>query len=156
MSKLRPLLWILAAVVVSIVMMHLLFIRKYSVRNSAIHIIQSLKVNVHKEVNDIDPHGNTLNSHLKVEDVLPEVKQGAKTQTLPVNGDSNSKGKTEEKPQMPSESPKNEGEKLDSNKEGPVTKATNGVGEVHSASAANKELCNKKDQLGKVLLIALF
>jgi len=147
MSKLRPLLWIFAAVIVSIVMMHILFIRKYSVRASAIHIIQSLKVNVHKETSDIDPHGNTLNGHLKVEDVLPEVKQEAKAQTLSVSSDSSSKGKAEEKPQMATEPPKNEGEKSDTSKEGPVTKAANGDGKLHSDSSANKELCNKKNQL---------
>ena len=77
MSKLRQFLWILAAVAVSIIMMHILFIRKYNMREAAIHIVQSLQIDVNKdkhgELAIIDPHGNNPEQHQNVEDILPEV-----------------------------------------------------------------------------------
>lgn len=96
MTKIRQFLWILAAVIFSVVMMHLLFIRKYNVRDAAIHIVQSLQIDLNKEKHSeealvIDPHGHLHNAPSKVEEVLPEVIKNSPKATITKSFPENSK-----------------------------------------------------------------
>ena len=152
MSKLRSFLWILAAVVFSVVMMHILFIRKYNMRDAAIHIVQSLKVNVNKELkeqSDIDPHGN--NGQLKVEEVVPEVVRVEEKPSRPnnsVTNDDSKAGKPTEIVKQPVTVDEKPGvKKEESNTQGPTSD-----GQGHDGIKSNTKFCSKGDKLGETFI----
>lgn len=81
MTKLRLFLWVTILVASSVILMHLLYLKNYNVKDTAIHIVTSL--NFHspekspekdKETIKIDPHGHIpLKGDDKVEEVPPEI-----------------------------------------------------------------------------------
>eukprot|EP00795_Rhopilema_esculentum_P013740 gene13740-4661_t len=79
MTRLRLLLWITVLISLSAILMHLFYIKNFNVKEAAIHIVQSLKIDFNKDPKafQVDPHGN-FNRNQKVEDVVPEVVKVSK------------------------------------------------------------------------------
>ena len=138
-------------------------------RDAAIHIVQSLKVNVNKEVRtqeNFDPHGNAQNGQLKVEDVQPEVV--VKATGLPKHAKdvkvSDSKQKTpltqvEEKVVMKKEGEKpnvkKTEEKPDVKKEEPKPEKSN-VDEGNQVDTnVDEKLCKKGNELGELCCVCV-
>ena len=124
-------------------------------RDAAIYIVHSLKVNVNKELkeqSDIDPHGN--NGQLKVETVVPEVVRGEKRPSRPNNSVTND----DSKPGKPTDivkQPVKVQEKPGVNREAFKSHGPNSDGQTHNDTNSNTKFC-KGNKLGETLFVKHF